>query len=92
MSVKIKLGYPLKQKSFFNTVEMPPIEILLIKRPTVDDMAGLDFSPDKANASMAILITKLTALDLKEVKKMDLSDYMKISTVINNMIQGKINE
>lgn len=82
----IELEYPITKKKLIGSED---VEILTIRRPRAGDLRGLDFlDPEKQIDNMAVIVSRLTGITVKEAERIDLYDFTKISEIVTAMIEN----
>lgn len=82
--MKIKLEHPIKKTSMMGIGDVTIDEIEL-RRPSINDLFGLDFNGPNQARSFALLISRLSGLSPSMVSKIDMKDYITISEWFNKV-------
>jgi len=87
--MKYKLRYPIKYKNHFSFAIGHSFcyDEIELRRPTVGDTYGLDFSnPKTTHKNMIILISRISDIKIQLIEKLDMVDWDCICQIVNRMI------
>lgn len=83
--MKVKLEYPIKKPGLIPGIGETVIEEIHLRAPTVKDIRGLDFNPPHSNTAFALLISRLSGLQMTLVDQIQMIDYQTICEAVNKL-------
>lgn len=75
--MKVNLEFPIKKRGMLGIGDVL-IDHLILRRPTVADMRGLNFDPAHQIESFRVLIHRISGLPLELIDKIDVSDWQSL--------------
>jgi hypothetical protein len=83
--MRVKLEHPIKKTGMILGIGETVIEEITLRAPTVKDIMGLDFNPPHSNTAFALLISRLSGLQMVQVEQIHLVDFQTISEAVNKL-------
>ena len=86
--MRVNLEYPIKKKASFGFGCEVELDHLILRRPTVDDLKGLNLMDPRFQVeSFKILISRISGESIETIGKIDVSDWTYLGEAFAKLTQ-----